>query len=320
MYSTLKSYKIELPTVVLCYRLLKSANLPKDRRDLARATISELTYEAMKKQIKAIYDHCSSTSEIFDESNSNPEEENNVLYAGGNNSWRNNSNRNSNNNRYNNNNNYRGGRGGRGGFGQHGAGRGNGWQRSGGSGRQCNFCGRFGHHENECRDKERVVESIQYLTNGSDTECFLAQEASESLNCAVVDSGCGKNVCGQNWLKCFKDTLPPGVDLVESEPSKEGFRFGEPTSPLWMSSKRVTIPARFGSANRDIVTDVIECDVPMLLSTPFMKHAESSLDFCNDEITMFGETIRLQHTSSGHYCIPIIFEQPNAVMLTNEEI
>ena len=69
MYATLKNYKIELPTVVLCYRLLKSANLPKDRRDLARATISELTYDAMKKQIKAIYDHCSSTAETSDESN-----------------------------------------------------------------------------------------------------------------------------------------------------------------------------------------------------------------------------------------------------------
>ena len=165
-----------------------------------------------------------------------------------------------------------------------------------------------------------MVESIQYLTNGSDTECFLAQEASESLNCAVVDSGCGKNVCGQNWLKCFEDTLPPGVKLIESEPSKEGFRFGSPTSPLYMSSKRVTIPARLGKTNKDIVTDVVECDVPMLLSTPFMKLAKSSLDFVNDVITMFGETIHLQHTSSGHYCIPIIFEQPTSVLLTNEEI
>ena len=65
LYSTLKNYKIELPTVVLCYRLLKSANLPKDRRDLARATISDLTYEAMKKQIKAIHDQCSSSPAEF---------------------------------------------------------------------------------------------------------------------------------------------------------------------------------------------------------------------------------------------------------------
>ena len=83
MYSVLKNYHIELPTVVLCYRLLKSANLPKERRDLARATIAELTYEAMKKQIKAIYDHCSSNSDASEEVISHTEEEeNNVLYAG----------------------------------------------------------------------------------------------------------------------------------------------------------------------------------------------------------------------------------------------
>ena len=54
----LKSFKIELPSVVLAYQLLKSANLPKSTRDLARATCLSLTYNDMKKQIKAIYDQC----------------------------------------------------------------------------------------------------------------------------------------------------------------------------------------------------------------------------------------------------------------------
>ena len=45
-----------------------------------RATIAELTYKAMKKQIKAIYDHCSSTFDASEEAISHAEEEeNNVL-------------------------------------------------------------------------------------------------------------------------------------------------------------------------------------------------------------------------------------------------
>ena len=54
----LLQYKISLPEPVLAYQLLKNANLPREKRDLVRATISELSYKSMKTQIKAIYDMC----------------------------------------------------------------------------------------------------------------------------------------------------------------------------------------------------------------------------------------------------------------------
>ena len=43
---------------MLTYQLLKNANLPKGKHDLARATVAELIYDAMKTKIKAIYDYC----------------------------------------------------------------------------------------------------------------------------------------------------------------------------------------------------------------------------------------------------------------------
>ena len=55
--------KIDLPSAVRAYQLLKNANLPTEKGDLAGAIISDLTYESIKKQIKAIYDHCTTTSE-----------------------------------------------------------------------------------------------------------------------------------------------------------------------------------------------------------------------------------------------------------------
>ena len=55
---------MELPTGVLAYRLLKSANVSDERQQLARATLSELTYENMKKQLKAIFDNSSSTMSV----------------------------------------------------------------------------------------------------------------------------------------------------------------------------------------------------------------------------------------------------------------
>ena len=45
------NYKIDVPPAVRAYQLLKNANLPKEKRDLAHATIPDLTYESMKKEI-----------------------------------------------------------------------------------------------------------------------------------------------------------------------------------------------------------------------------------------------------------------------------
>ena len=60
----LVNYKINLPSFVLAYQLLKYANLPTDKHGLARATVEELTYDAMETKIKAIYDYCA-TIESF---------------------------------------------------------------------------------------------------------------------------------------------------------------------------------------------------------------------------------------------------------------
>ena len=64
-YNKIKSLNMELPTGVLAYRLLKSANISADRQQLARATLSDLTYDKMKKQLKAIFDN--SNGSLFDE-------------------------------------------------------------------------------------------------------------------------------------------------------------------------------------------------------------------------------------------------------------
>ena len=45
----------------MCLSDIKNANLSTEKRDLARAKVPDLTYESMKKQIKAIYDQCSAS-------------------------------------------------------------------------------------------------------------------------------------------------------------------------------------------------------------------------------------------------------------------
>ena len=64
----IKHFEMKLPTGALAYKVLKNANLSKEKHQLIRATIVSLTYENMKKQLKAIFESstCSQSSEDID--------------------------------------------------------------------------------------------------------------------------------------------------------------------------------------------------------------------------------------------------------------
>ena len=56
LYYEIQQYEIAIATAVLIYRALKKANLSNDKQRLARATITELNDENMKKQLKVVLD------------------------------------------------------------------------------------------------------------------------------------------------------------------------------------------------------------------------------------------------------------------------
>ena len=289
----LVNFKITLPSAVLAYQLLKNANLPPATRDLIRATVASLTYDAMKKQIKAIYDQCVQTGTKTSENA--VEVENEVMYGKD-------SDRRF--NRY-----YRGSntttRGSRSSSRvNHAARRRTNPIGPDGKPMQCHACKSIMHFKGDCPDKDvipRGSEQVHFQLY-SNEQCFLEQVVSESLNCALLDCGCSSTVCGKNWLQCYLDTLPEGVDLQERSSTKS-FKFGPGQS--YVSLKQVNIPVDIGGLPAKILTDVVDCEIPLLLSTPSLKAANSQLDFVNDVINMYGRTIPLQHTSSGHYCIPL---------------
>ena len=54
-----------------------------------------------------------------------------------------------------------------------------------------------------------------------------------------------------------------------------------------------------------INTDVVESDIPLLLSRLAMKKAAIKMDLENDTATIMGKGVALNLTTSGHHCIPI---------------
>ena len=58
-----------------------------------------------------------------------------------------------------------------------------------------------------------------------------------------------------------------------------------------------------------IQTDVIAADIPLLLSRKSMKTAGVNIDLTNDTANIFGKSVMLNTTSSGHYCVRIYTKQ-----------
>ena len=59
----IKHFDMELPTGVPAYKVLKSANISNQKQQLIHATIVTLTYDNMKRQLKAIFDSSTTSTD-----------------------------------------------------------------------------------------------------------------------------------------------------------------------------------------------------------------------------------------------------------------
>lgn len=59
LYQTAKSHKMQALDEVLAYRLLNKANLPKEKKQLVRATFNEVKCEIMKDKLKKVFTNLS---------------------------------------------------------------------------------------------------------------------------------------------------------------------------------------------------------------------------------------------------------------------
>ena len=102
------------------------------------------------------------------------------------------------------------------------------------------------------------------------------------------------------------DSPTPGYLLkVVEERSSSSFKFGNGNKVL--STKAVTIPATIGNNDVLIKTDVIQNDLPLLLSKNPMKKRNVKIDFANDKVSFLDQNVDIILTYAGHYAVPIFF-------------
>ena len=92
-------------------------------------------------------------------------------------------------------------------------------------------------------------------------------------------------------------------DQVTIYPSKNIFRFGK--NLIKKSLGWYNIPCSFNGRNIIHQVDRIDLDNPCIISKEAMRQAGVKMDLPKDEITIYGETIKVGESSSGHYILRI---------------
>ena len=110
----------------------------------------------------------------------------------------------------------------------------------------------------------------------------------ETLRMAIIRSGCTKPVCDQVQLDCYLQSLRnEDQQSVRKEKSETSFWLGN--GKVFKSIKRVFLPTFIANKNVLLSTEVIENDIPLLLSKEAIKKAKTYIDFSKDKIIFFDE-------------------------------
>ena len=122
---------------------------------------------------------------------------------------------------------------------------------------------------------------------------------------AVIDAVCSRTVAGKQWfynyLKHVDDNSLNNVKIISSNVP---FKFGD-NRKLYPAMK-ATIPAQIAQTNCSIEVEIIDADIPLLLSKSSLQKADSVLDLKNDKVKMFNKNVDFQLSSNGHYAVNIL--------------
>ena len=198
-----------------------------------------------------------------------------------------------------------------------------------GNPKRCKSCDSVRHMLQDCPDSWENMKQEAYVTNldtvgeneeGSEAnedtevnECWLTEDQQElrrfcieAKNCAALDSCCTGVVCGSEWLQNFLASMDPVSRKKVDGPmaTNSVFKFGN-KGKLYSTAK-YKLPIQIAGRNMEITTEVINSDIPMLLSKESMKSMGMVLNFINDTAQVGNRKINLSETSSGHYILPIL--------------
>ena len=160
-------------------------------------------------------------------------------------------------------------------------------------------------------DKEESCEEIIFLEaeevereEEKEEGKKLGELLPETWNAALLDTGATKTVSGRVWVDNYVSCLPEKEQKeVQFNKCETAYRFGD--GKRVTANESVKLPAKIGKLLLWVTTDIVEKNIPLLLSRESMKKGRMKLDFENDRGQLFGQEISLKTTQKGHYILPL---------------
>ena len=126
----------------------------------------------------------------------------------------------------------------------------------------------------------------------------------ESANKGVLDSGCTAVLSGNVWLNDYVKMLPNSLkNQVTRVDSKKRFQFGG--EYILKSEGKFSIPAVIMGRKCIIQTDVVNSDIPLILSKQCLQKMRAKIDYETNEAIIFGKYTVLNETTAGHHTVDI---------------
>ena len=150
-------------------------------------------------------------------------------------------------------------------------------------------------------ENEEEVENIVLFTKNQNEREILMKE---SANKGVLDSGCSAVVSGNVWLNDYVKMLPNSLkNQVTRVDSKKRFQFGG--EYILKSEGKFSIPAVIMGRKCIIQTDVVNSDIPLILSKQCLQKMRAKIDYETNEAIIFGKYTVLNETTAGHHTVDI---------------
>ena len=141
----------------------------------------------------------------------------------------------------------------------------------------------------------------------------------ETVNHGLLDCGAAKTVAGSMWYDIYLQSLSDtDRQRVTTMQSSSKFKFGD--GETVESKYSAMIPCALGKKAILIAVEVVESDIPLLLSSETMKRLKINLNFEFDTVTIFGESHPVGITSTGHYVIPLNVRDVQVTLLSLKDM
>ena len=172
---------------------------------------------------------------------------------------------------------------------------------------KCKFCYSIYHWFKDCpKRKNDTFFTQDYDMTFKAGYMYASSLAEETADSMLIDSGAPRSVCGVEWYQRYVDSLVIGRDrsLVKETISEGKFRFGD--SEVFNSKFMSELPIYVGGEKKMIIVDVVDCNIPCLLSTSAVFPSWNvKWDFNSNVLEVDGREVHLIETTSGHTCLPI---------------